>query len=94
MNKYESVILLDSNLEEEKLKEVINKISDLIKNNGILEKIEEIGKRKLAYEIRKNTEAYYFVFHFESKSEFASELERKYRITEEIIKFIVVRKDD
>ena len=52
-----------------------------------------MGRRKLAYDIGKNTEGYYVVFTFEAKPELIAELERNYRITDEIIKFITIRKD-
>ena len=54
----------------------------------------ELGKKKLAYEIRKQNEGIYYLFEFESDPDFIKELERIYRITDEIMKFIVVRKDD
>lgn len=94
MNKYESVIILNPELTEENEKESINKIEELIKLNGTLESTEKLGKKKLAYEIRKNTEGIYYLFNFECEAEFIRELERIYRITDEIIKFIVVRRDD
>ena len=53
-----------------------------------------MGKRKLAYEIKKNKEAYYIQFDFEAKPESITELERVYRITDDILKFIVIRKED
>ena len=53
-----------------------------------------MGKRKLAYEIEKNKEAFYVEFDFEAKPELIAELERNYRITDEVIKFITVRKDE
>ncbi len=53
-----------------------------------------MGLRKLAYEIGKNKEGYYVVFEFEAKPELIVELERNYRINDEIIKFIVVRKNE
>ena len=55
---------------------------------------ENMGKKKLAYEVKKNKEAYYVVFTFEAAPESIAELERNYRITDEVIKFIVVRKDE
>ena len=93
MNKYESVIIINANVEEEKIKYLIQKFTDIINNDGKLEKIEEMGKRKLAYEIKKNKEGYYVVFYFTAKPELISELERNYRITDEVIKFITVKKD-
>ena len=53
-----------------------------------------MGKRKLAYEVKKNKEGYYVIINFEAKPELITELERNYRITDEVIKFIVVRKEN
>ncbi len=94
MNKYESVIIINTNITEENRKKVIDKITDLINLNGKIEKVEELGKKKLAYEIKNNTDGYYVLFYFESKSEFIMELERVYRITDEIMKFLNVRKEE
>ena len=94
MNKYESVIIINPNLEGEAIKSVIAKVSDLINNNGKVESVEELGNKKLAYEIKKNKEGYYAVFKFEAKPDSIVELERVYRITDEIIKFIVVKEEE
>jgi len=93
MNKYESVIIINSNLEDEKIKAVIKRFSDLINKNGKVESVDEIGKKKLAYEINKQDEGYYAVINFEAKPDSIVELERNYRIADEIMKFIVVKKD-
>ena len=53
-----------------------------------------MGKKKLAYEVKKNKEGFYTLINFESKPDAIAELERIYRITDEVIKFIVVRKED
>ena len=92
MNQYESVIIINASLEEAKIKAVIEKFSTLIGENGKVEKVEEVGSKKLAYEINKQKEGYYVVIHFEAKPAFIAELERSYRITDEVIKFIVVKK--
>lgn len=94
MNKYESVVIINPSVEEQGMKTLIAKITDLINSNGKLEKVEELGKKKLAYEIKKNTEGYYIVLNFEANPELITELERVYRITDEVIKFIVVREND
>ena len=94
MNKYESVIIINPNLEAESIKALIEKFSNLINSNGTVNSVEEIGKKKLAYEIKKNKEGYYVVFKFESKPEAIAELERIYRITDEVIKFIVVKEEE
>ena len=93
MNKYESVIIINPSLDEQGIKDVITKFTDLINNNnGKVENVDEMGKRKLAYEIKKNKEAFYVQFNFESKPEAIAELERIYRITDEILKFITIKK--
>lgn len=94
MNKYESIIIISQNVEEEGIKALITRFTDLINTEGKVLDVNEMGKRKLAYEIKKNKEAYYVLFTFEAKPELIAELERNYRITDEIIKFIVVRKDE
>ena len=94
MNKYESVIIVNPNLEEESVKNLIKKFSDLINTEGTVTSVEEVGKKKLAYEIKKFKEGYYIVFKFEAKSELIAELERNYRITDEVIKFIVVKEEE
>ena len=94
MNKYESIIIIAQNVEEEGIKALISRFTDLINTEGKVSEVTEMGKRKLAYEIGKNKEAFYVLFDFEAKPELIAELERNYRITDEIIKFIVVRKDE
>lgn len=94
MNKYESIIIIGQNVEEEGIKALITRYTDLINTEGKVSEVTEMGKRKLAYEIGKNKEAFYVLFTFEAKPELIAELERNYRITDEIIKFIVVRKDE
>ncbi len=94
MNKYESVIIINPNVDEAGVKALEEKFTGLINENGKVEKVDNMGKRKLAYEIKKCTEGTYLVFCFEAKPDSIKELERVYRITDEIMKFIVVRKED
>ena len=94
MNKYETVFIIDQKVEEAGIKELIQKFSDLINSHGKVEEVNEMGKRKLAYEIQKSKEAYYVVIDFEANPALIKELERVYRITDEVIKFIVIRKDE
>lgn len=94
MNKYESVIIIKPNLDEGEIEGIITEITDLINQNGEVTKVEKMGVRKLAYEISKCKEGHYVVIYFEADPSIISELERNYRINENIIKFITVRKDD
>ena len=94
MNKYESVIIINPSLEEQGIKDVITKFTDLINSDGKVENVDEMGRRKLAYEIKKQSEGYYVVYTFEANPEFIKELERIYRITDSVMKFITIRKED
>ena len=93
MNKYESVIIINP-VDEEGIKGLVQKLTDLINNDGKVEKVDELGKRKLAYEIQKNKEGYYVVFNFEANPDLISELERNYRITDEVIKFMTIKVEE
>ncbi|MFR0822680.1 MAG: 30S ribosomal protein S6 [Clostridia bacterium] len=94
MNKYESVIIINPSVDEEGIKALVKKFTDLINTDGKVEEAEELGKRKLAYEIQKNTEGYYVVYHFEANPNLIAELERNYRITDEVIKFMTIKVED
>lgn len=95
MNKYESVIIIRPNKTADEIKSIIEDMKNLIiKNNGNFEKVENLGLKKLAYEIKKCKEGYYAVLYFEADASVITELERMYRITEDIIKFMTIKKDD
>ena len=94
MNKYETIFIINPNVEDAGVKELIQKFSDIINNDGKVESVEELGKKKLAYEIKKNSEGNYILINFEAAPGLIKELERVYRITDDILKFIVIRKED
>lgn len=94
MNKYESVIILDPNTTDDERKVIIENLKKVITdNNGLITKVEELGKKKLAYEIKKCKEGYYAVIYFEAEASVIAELERVYRIKDEIIKYITIKND-
>ena len=92
-NNYETIMIINSNLDEAATKATVEKFSNLISANGTVESTEEWGKKKLAYPIKKQSEGYYVLVKFTSNPEFIDELERVYNITDEVIKHIVVKKD-
>ena len=94
MNKYESVVIINPNVDEEGIKGLVKKFTDLINTDGKVEKVDELGKKKLAYEVQKNKEGYYAVFYFEANPNLITELERNYRITDEVIKFMTIRVEE
>ena len=92
MNKYESVVIIDPSVDEEKVKELSQRFTDLINKDGKVEKVEELGKKRLAYEVKKNKEGYYVVLNFEANPTLVAEFRKKdYRIIDEVIKFITVK---
>lgn len=93
MNNYETVFIINPNLEEEAIKALIEKFSSIINSDGKVSEVNEWGKKKLAYPMRKCSEGYYVLVNFEANPSLIAELERNYRITDEVIKFIVVKKD-
>lgn len=90
MNKYESVIIINPAVEEEKLNELTTKFTDMINKDGKVEKADNLGKKKLAYPVKKNSEGYYVVFYFTANPSIIAELERNYRITDDVIKFMTI----
>jgi small subunit ribosomal protein S6 len=91
MNKYETIIILSKEGSKEERDRVLEKIKTYIEENGEITKNEDMGLKKFAYEIRKQKEGYYYLIEFMSIPSNIRELERIYRITDEILKFIVVK---
>ena len=94
MNEYENVIIIKTDLSKEETSKVILKIENNIRNFAEITKKDDLGIKKLAYEIKKQSEGYYVVYTFVANPEFIKELERIYRITDSIMKFITIRKED
>ena len=94
MNKYESVFIINPNVDDAGVKALEEKFTNLINSDGKVAEVNELGMKKLAYEIKKNKEGNYVSINFEANPALIKELERVYRITDEVIKFIVVRKDE
>ena len=93
MNKYESVIIINPTVDEENMKALVSRYTDLINGDGKVEKVDELGKKTLAYKVKKFEEGFYTVFHFEANPSLITELERNFRISDEIIKFMTIKKD-
>lgn len=94
MNKYESTIIINPSLDEQGVKDLTKKFEDLLNNLGKVENIDNIGKRRLAYEINKQKEGVYVVYTFDAEPDSIVELERNYRITDNVMKFLTIRKED
>lgn len=92
MNKYEVVYIIDPAVEEEARKELIAKFNTLIADNGgSVDKVEEWGKRRLAYAINYKTEGYYVLVNFQGEAELPRELERNLQISDSVIRYQVIK---
>lgn len=92
MKFYETMFILKPTLVEEEIKARIDFFKEVItKNGGEIETCLDMGMRNLAYEIKKNKRGYYFVIYFKAEPSLILELERNYRINEEILRFIVIK---
>ncbi|NLL96895.1 MAG: 30S ribosomal protein S6 [Clostridiaceae bacterium] len=93
MNKYETIYIISPTIDEEQVKATVEKFSNLVSENGELEKVEEWGRKKLAYEVQDQKEGYYVLMNFSANPDFPSELERNFKITEDILKYLIIRRD-
>ena len=95
MNKYEAMYVITPELEDEAIKGIIEKYTGIITaNGGEIEKVDEWGRRRLAYPINYKTEGYYVLMTFVSGPEFPRELDRKLRIAEGVMRSLIVCKGE
>ena len=96
MNRYELTYIIDTALEEEARKELIEKISSLIaQNGGEVEKVDETwGKRRLAYPINDKPEGYYVLVTMQAPAELPKEIERNLRINENVLRSLVIKVEE
>jgi small subunit ribosomal protein S6 len=92
MKRYETTFLIAPNLPEEETEKLIGKMSEIIsKKKGKMISMDKWGKRKLAYPIEKFEEAFYVIFNYESEPDIPVELERRFKQTEAILRYLTVR---
>ncbi len=91
INKYETIFIINNDLGEEAVNEHVEKFKTLISSAGEIENIDLWGKRRLAYEINDLKEGYYVYIRFTAETIFPKELERIFKITEGILRHIVIR---
>lgn len=95
MNKYELVYVIDAALEDEARKAVIDRFNGMIEQNGgKVTKVDEWGKRRLAYPINYKTEGYYLLVNFESEATLPREIERNMQIAETVLRYLIVKVED
>ncbi len=92
--KYELTYILNPAPGEEAVVATSEKIQALIESSATTEKVDVWGRRRLAYEINDQKEGYYVLITFSAEAEFPKELERILKITEGVMRYLVVRTDD
>ena len=92
MNQYEVMYVIDTQLEDQARSELINRFSNLVaQNGGTVDRVDEWGKRRLAYAINYKTEGYYVLMYVNAPSELPRELERNMQIADSVLRYLVIR---
>ena len=92
-NLYETVIVSSAKLGEEGSAALVERFKALIAEHGTVQSVDDWGKRRFAYPIQKQTEGYYTLINFESTPDFTAELDRRYQITDGILRTLIVKRD-
>ncbi len=92
VNKYETIYVIRPNLEEEAVKAVVEKFNNLIvQEGGQIDNVDEWGKRRLAYPIDDLKEGFYILMNFSAPPALPQELERVFKITDDILRYLTIR---
>jgi len=93
MTQYETAFLISPNLEEEEIEKVISQMAEVVKKKGKLINEDRWGKKRLAYPIQKFEEAFYVFFLYEADPTIPFELERRFKQTEAILRYLTIKKE-
>ena len=94
MNKYELALVVNAKIEDDARADVIEKVKALIERcGGEITNVDEWGKKRLAYEIQKMREGYYYFIQFDASAECPAEIERRVRIMEPVMRYLCVKQD-
>lgn len=91
--KYETIFITDTSKGEEYVNSIVEKFKNLISSNGTIENVDVWGNRRLAYPINDMTEGHYTLINFESGSDFPAELDRIYKITDGVLRSLIIAKN-
>ncbi len=94
MNSYELALVLNAKIEDEERETALKKVKDLIERfGGVIKDTDEWGKKKLAYEIQKMSEGFYYFIHFDAEATAPAEIEPRVRIVDNVLRYLCVRQD-
>ena len=93
INSYECLFIVDTEIGEDAVRAKVDKFIERIQRNAEIVEVNEWGKRRLAYPINDKPEGYYTIVTFKSEPSFPAELERRFNIDEEILRYLVIKLD-
>ena len=95
MNKYELALVVSAKIEDDARAALVEKAQEYVKRaGGVVSEVEDWGKKKLAYEVQKQTEGFYYFIHFEAETNVPALVEQDVRIMDNVLRFLCVRKDE
>ncbi len=95
MSKYELAVVLNAKIEDEERAKVLEKVKGYVTRfGGQISDVEEWGKKKLAYDVQKMSEGYYYFIHFEAETSAPAEIENRVRIMDNVMRFLIVNQDE
>ena len=95
MNKYELAVIVSAKIEDDERAAVVDKCKALIERfGGTITNVDEWGKKRLAYEIQKMREGFYYFIQFDAPADCPAELEKRVRIMDNVLRFLCVRQDE
>ena len=95
MNKYELALVVNAKIEDEVRNATVEKVKGYIEAfGGTITNIDEVGKKRLAYEIQKMREGFYYFIQFDAESTAPAEIEARVRIMDNVLRYLCVRQDE
>ena len=95
MNQYELAVVLSAAIDDEARSATLDRVKDYVeKAGGSITNVDDWGKKKLAYDIQKMSEAYYYFIQFEAETDAPGEIESNVRLMESVIRFLCIKKDE
>ena len=95
MNMYELAVVVSANIEDEERTAVVDKCKALIERfGGTITEVDDWGKKRLAYEVQKMKEAFYYFIRFDAESTVPAEIESRVRIMDNVVRYLIVRQDE
>ena len=94
MNRYEIMFIIANALDDEKKNATVETVKGIIADGGEVGKVEMIGTKRLAYPIQKKNEGYYVLIEFSAPTDLPKELDRRLRISDEVVRHLIINKDE